>query len=425
MLFSLSMIWYAFGIPIVIEEAVQITFFPVFSALLKFRTLFKEQIRIIKDRLKLKTGSGNISKGRRNSWLGVPQTSFVHQSLAIQMKYFPKKIKWIFLIINFGLALCLSILLSIMLARQPTAGMCNELYTGEIWRGCLVEVPFCQNIFSSKCDCAVLDLFNYSQRVLPHAFVNMSSLLKFDIVKGNLERIPSLTAKHHKDLSHLRIFKTNILTLPKSVGGFKKMVRLSISYSKLTVIPSTIGEMENLKYLDLNNNNISSIPDSLCHCKRLVSFNIGYNHISSLPKDIGSLGLVSLRSANNSLKVLPESVGDMFNLHTVDIQYNMLDDLPISMKELSRIEYFYVAGNPLCSKNYKFPGTLVNAIGLCTMTCSANCPAQFEGDGYCDDGEYTFAETKKRFPNAKIEPKKNAGCNSAVCEYDGGDCLKP
>ena len=122
---------------------------------------------------------------------------------------------------------------------------------------------------------------------------------------------------------------------------------------------------------------------------------------------------------NNTLTALPKTVGDMKSLSHVDVRHNGLPNLPSSVSKWSKVEYLYLAGNPLCA-NLDIPSNLKGAKGLCEQQCSVDCPSVWLGDGECDDNDYTYPWTKNVNPNVK--PKPNSGCNTAACEYDKGEC---
>ena len=50
-------------------------------------------------------------------------------------------------------------------------------------------VPFCHNPFVARCDCAVLQLYNYSESKFPESFGELSSLAKLGVYGGKLERL--------------------------------------------------------------------------------------------------------------------------------------------------------------------------------------------------------------------------------------------
>ena len=124
-------------------------------------------------------------------------------------------------------------------------------------------------------------------------------------------------------------------------------------------------------------------------------------------------------ASNNTFTSLPETVGKLKFLSVVDIRHNRLTNLPSSTGQWTNIEYLYIAGNPLCG-TLNIPSHLKAAKGLCKKQCAVDCIDYWLGNNICDDNDYTYFYLKRFDPIVK--PKPNAGCNTAMCEYDKGDC---
>ena len=154
--------------------------------------------------------------------------------------------------------------------------------------------------------------------------------------------------------------------------------------------------------------------------QNLLSLRVFNNELKSLPDSVGNLqNLLYFYAWNNTLTSLPKTVGDMKSLIAVDVRHNGLTELPSSVSQWSKVEYLYVAGNPLCAE-LEIPSNLEGAKGLCEQQCSADCHAHWLGRYGCDDNDLTYYYSKDYNPNVK--PKPNSGCNTAACEYDKGEC---
>ena len=112
----------------------------------------------------------------------------------------------------------------------------------------------------------------------------------------------------------------------------------------------------------------------------------------------------------------------MKSLIWIDFRRNGLIDLPSSVSKWSKVEYLYLAGNPLCADDVNIPSNLKGAKGLCEQQCSADCPAHWLGDYGCDDNDYTYYIVQLHNVPMNLKPKPNSGCNTAACEYDKGEC---
>ena len=61
-----------------------------------------------------------------------------------------------------------------------------------------MKVPFCQDLFVGKCDCAVLEMTNYTKKALPESFEGLKSLIKLGVYTGQLEELPQRLGDNHK-----------------------------------------------------------------------------------------------------------------------------------------------------------------------------------------------------------------------------------
>ena len=393
--FPLLYTWLSFKVPVHINKMFVIMIYPTLSLLSKLNDIWEDYFKIDLQRIdeenrkKKSTGSR-----RRRSILNLSQNK---ETLEIQLEYFPNWLRYTFTVLNVCFIVFFVSLSCVQLATQPSWQECSSFLTEEVWEGCQVAVPFCQNPFVAECDCAVLEMTNYTQKKLPPSFGNLSSLVKFGIYTGELEQLPHSFGNNHKRLLDLRV-----------IGN------------KLTALPESVGKLENLIRLWVFNNHLTSLPESVGKLKNLIVFSVYNNQLTSLPESVGKLkNLINLFAWNNTLTSLPETVGGMTSLVDVDVRHNHLANLPSSVSEWTNIEYMYVAGNPLCA-NLNIPSNLKGAKGLCEQQCSMDCPGVWLGDGFCGDNDFTYQNTKNVNPNVK--PKPNSGCNTAACEYDKGDC---
>ena len=106
-----------------------------------------------------------------------------------------------------------------LLFSQPSDEVCETLHTREVWSACQAQVPFCKSVLVPECDCAVLQIINYSRPALPGSFGNLSSLVLFGVYTGNLKELPHLLGQNHKRLAALRVINNHLKHIPQSVGS--------------------------------------------------------------------------------------------------------------------------------------------------------------------------------------------------------------
>jgi F0F1-type ATP synthase delta subunit len=406
------------AMPIQLESMLFIVVYPTLSLYSKLNDIWEDYFKMDLERIEqTKKQKNSTRSSRRKSILNL---SHNRDTLETQLKHFPKWLRYIFTVLNIGFVLFFVSLVSVHLATQPSTDKCSGMFTNEVWEGCQVKVPFCQDLFVAKCDCAVLGMTNYTQRALPASFGGLKSLVKLGVYTGQLEELPQPLGDNHKRIIVLMVIGNKLESLPDSVGNLQNLLTLLVFNNRLESLPDSVGNLQNLLYLTVFNNRLESLPDSVGNLQNLIYLKVSNNTIESLPDSVGNLqNLLYLYAWNNTLTALPTMVGDMKSLIAVDVRHNGLTDLPSSVAQWSKVEYFYLAGNPLCA-DLEIPSNLKEAKGLCEQQCSADCPGDDLGDGECDDNDVTYQLTKNTNPNVK--PKPNSGCNTDACEYDKGDC---
>jgi len=393
--FPLLYAWISFRIPVETTKMLVIVGYPTLSLLSKLNDIWEDYFKMDLERMEQTTKQQNSTRSRRRK--SILNLSHNRDTLETQLKHFPKWLRYVFTVLNIGFVLFFVSLISVHLATQPSTDKCSGMFTNEVWEGCQVKVPFCQDFFVAKCDCAVLEMTNYTQRALPESFGGLKSLVKLGVYTGQLEELPQPLGDNHKRMVVLMVIGNKLQALPDSVGNLQNLLDLHIIKNRLQSLPDSFGNLQSLRHLNVFNNQLQSVPDSL--------------------GDLQSL--LGIYAWNNTLTSLPKTIGNIKSLIWVDVRHNSLMDLPLSVSQWSNIQYLYLASNPLCP-NLDIPSNLKGAKGLCGQQCSADCPAHWLGRYGCQDNDYTYKFTKDINPNVK--PKPNSGCNTAACEYDKGEC---
>ena len=163
------------------------------------------------------------SSRRRGSILNLSQNK---ETLSTQLKHFPNWMRYGFTVLNIGFVLFFFSLMCVHLSTQPSADKCSGIFTKEVWGGCKVPVPFCQDLFVAKCDCAVLEMTNYTQKALPKSFGGLKSLVKLGVYTGQLEELPQPIGDNHKRLIILMVIGNKLQSLPDSVGKLQNLLYL-------------------------------------------------------------------------------------------------------------------------------------------------------------------------------------------------------
>ena len=407
---------FVLGLPLELSDLIFILLFPTLSLLSKLHDVWEDYFKIDLQRF---AGERHEARGsrKRNSVLGLAHNKAAFRA---QLLNFPKWLRYSIIALNVGFCLAFASIVCIQLASQPTTEECNSLFTQEVWSGCHVPVPFCNNPIVGECNCAVLEMTNYSQASLPESFGKLSVLYKLGIYTGELKSLPPSFGKSHKRLVWLGVFGNRLGTLPDDLGELNKLLQLLVFNNDLALLPDSVGDLKSLTHFIANGNRLKALPKTIENLHSVMLFEVSQNYLGALPSGIEKLLLLeALYISNNALRFLPQSIGNLALLKKVDMRHNNLTNLPESINQWKNMEYFYLEGNPLC-KELVLPNNLKMSKGLCEPQCSIDCPSYFLGDSICDDNDYNFDYSSRLKPG--IKPKLDSGCNTKSCQYDKGDC---
>ena len=87
--------------------------------------------------------------------------------------------------------------------------------------------------------------------------------------------VPLNLTNYRKNVKNINIthhgnnYQSIYTNIPREIGSFTQLERLSLSGHKLTWIPKEIGNLKNLKELYFWNNNLTSIPKEIGKLKKL------------------------------------------------------------------------------------------------------------------------------------------------------------
>ena len=458
--------FWAFQVPIQTRDSVQLIVYPTVSLLIKTYEIWDDIFVVDTDNARKSTVQ---ARQRRTSILGMEQTKSV---IRTQLEHFPKMQRYGFTAVNGSIAFFFAFMIVFQLALEPSDATCLNEYTEEIWNACKVKVPFCEETFTPKCNCAVVHIINFTKPSLPSSFKKLSALRQLGVYTGQLQNLSASFGQNHKKMISLKIIRNKLTTLPSSIGAMNNLVHfwimdnrlisipgsieglqilnnLNLDNNQLRSLPENVENLEHLVYLSVSGNRLRTLPDGVSNLKLLSSIKAFNNRLTALPKNIGnlknlielylynnrlsevpeSIGLLQHLTTcyvwNNTLAKLPESVGGMKSLKLVDLRHNELTALPDSIKEWKAVKYFAIAGNPLCP-NYNFPSSLPPSEESCKIQCSADCPSTFMANRYhdksleCNDNDYTYIKLRKFL--SSVNPQPGQGCNTANCEFDRGTC---
>jgi Leucine-rich repeat (LRR) protein len=228
-----------------------------------------------------------------------------------------------------------------------------RLYKIEDIPGWIAHLKQCEILFITECG-----LEN-----LPEGIKEFKNLTELRLFKTNLKELPDwictlplkiLSASFNKlkklpsnldqfeTLEELDVSYNNLETLPEKIGSMKNLKYLSINGNSINSLPETIVNLANLKYLEIGSNKFTVFPEVLKNCMRLRSIKIYENDIDSLPEWIGTLHLNEIKISNTKIKELPESMANLKNLGSFDIEGTPLQEGQafVSSEEAGEVQNF-------------------------------------------------------------------------------------
>ncbi|XP_057781012.1 probable leucine-rich repeat receptor-like protein kinase At1g35710 [Salvia miltiorrhiza] len=190
-------------------------------------------------------------------------------------------------------------------------------------------------------------------------------------------------AGHVAEMSLQVCSYTTLLSLNHfDVFAFPHLTRIHLtSYCLNGTIPPHIGYLSNLTYLNLSHNPLNSeLPVSLANLTELQILDISDCHdrfygihsiYGVIPPEIGSLSkLTHLNLSYNELITLPLSLANLTNLHVLDLSYNnIVGVIPPEIGNLSKLTHLDLSYNGL---NSDLPFSLSNLTNLHVLDLSYN-----------------------------------------------------
>jgi len=275
------LLYYVYHIPLSVETSIILTVPTTFFILLRILEVINNLIKIDSIRIKqLKkdyaTESNSDANGRSmKRRFSIFRASLAEPLLLVEKKqfhHFNGKFR------SFAIAILLMVsgfMFSVALAQSLQVignktffEECIKIYDSEemnvnLYKHCVSEGAFCQNLFKPACDCLHVSLPDYNHTRLPSNSKHMKSLRILKVTDGRLLRLPESFGFNHHLLVKLHIENNFIEKLPESICSLKNLLYLYLPQNLLEELPHCIGELENMVRLVAFRNNIKLLPESI------------------------------------------------------------------------------------------------------------------------------------------------------------------
>lgn len=199
----------------------------------------------------------------------------------------------------------------------------------------------------------LLSLRNCSLVSLDLNISQLSKLNNLDLQENKFETLPH-TITRLKKLKILNYSKNAIQFLQHGYGTLELLETFNLSSNKISILSNDILGCKRLKNLNISSNVLLYLPEEINKFKSLLKLNVERNQLKTLPNAIKHLSLQVLRCGYNSIEyisddIFSEELGGSIEFFSC-VENNILE-LPISIKDIYKIEHFRLAAefNPLKS----------------------------------------------------------------------------
>lgn len=221
-------------------------------------------------------------------------------------------------------------------------------------------------------------------------------------IRGNVDQLPQ-RLNQLKNLQSLELFALPIKTLPEVLMELPNLKILSVNTGDVSLdfdqvvdvlkaceklralklvtpnlkLSEKISALQQLKKLDLSGNGLENIPDAVYQLHNLIELDLGMNQLRSIPKGIGQLSKLKVLKLNSnwrykvqlnnlmdelhqlthlktlhlwscqSLKQLPENICTCTALQALDVDNNLLKDVPESLYHMHWLKKLRLSTNPI------------------------------------------------------------------------------
>lgn len=216
-------------------------------------------------------------------------------------------------------------------------------------------------------DCPSLRVCDLSFNNLSHlgkGFSKDNSLRSLNLSGNFFKEIPEI--ENLSELQRLNLSGNMLCELSGSISVLKELIDLNLSDNEITKLDEgvftlpleelelsanalgslVLNGLEDLERLSLDENPLRVITIEENFAPYLKEFSCDSCQLKSFV-ELNSTHLESLCLSSNTISSIPDDICKYKNLVQLDIDNNMIKDLPYEMTNMTRLQTLYITGNPL------------------------------------------------------------------------------
>jgi len=197
-------------------------------------------------------------------------------------------------------------------------------------------------LFAKENDLRTLNLSGNFLKSIPDELTCLDGLQRLNLSQNMISEIPQSLSKMH-ELIDLNLADNSISRIDHA---FFTLPLEDINLSVNAIEHLALGGLEELEYLNLDENPLSELSLSEGFAPYLKEFSCDSCQLKRFV-EFSSTRIESLCFSSNQLDSIPESICRYENLAQLDIDNNMIEELPYAMTNMTRLQTLYISGNPL------------------------------------------------------------------------------
>lgn len=209
---------------------------------------------------------------------------------------------------------------------------------------------------------------------LPDSFAHLTTLMELGLKYNRLTVLPGPVVANWMMLNRLELTGNSLTQLCPEITSLASLMTLNLDENCLTCLPDELGALPSLIALTVKHNQLTALPASLFRCSTLTKLDAEYNAIAAWPEPPadaawpGMLGLADLQLGFNKLTGLPLALRHSRKLTRLELDANLLADMPDLAAQASSLQTLNMA----CNRIRALPDSMRAMTALLDLSLAGN-----------------------------------------------------